>query len=183
MPTSLCENPIRSSQKKSVTDLRYLIVIWDVMFFLWLSTNTVFTGVYYDVPGYDSSLVMISSQTSTGQRCFPVRHWVTVSFLIPIFCVRNVGDTLSARCMQMLLCGNSCRFMYNPIPPFHRMRVFLFYHLGVVEYSHDHMPNKQATANSCPMDVLIWEWYFLKMWNTSLSGIAFWYFVGGYTDL
>ena len=68
MPTSLCENPIRYPLKESVPDLRYLIIIRYVIVVLWLSTHCVFTGVYYDVPGYDSSLVMISSQTSTGQR-------------------------------------------------------------------------------------------------------------------
>ena len=55
------------------------------------------TGVSHVVPGYDSSMSMISAQMHTGQRFVVVRHCVTVEFLTPFFCVRNVGYILSAR--------------------------------------------------------------------------------------
>ena len=84
-------------------ELRNLIFIWDVIVVLWFYTHTVFTGVSSDDPGYDSSLVMMSTQDLTGHRCFPVSFWVTVEFFTPLFCVLNLGDTLSARCMQPLL--------------------------------------------------------------------------------
>ena len=65
VPTYLCENPSNSSPKESVPDLRnlafilYIIVVW------WFYTYTVFTGVLSDVPGYESSIVMISAQICT----------------------------------------------------------------------------------------------------------------------
>ena len=41
--------------------------------------------------------MMISAHMFTGQRVVVVRHCVTVAFLTPFFCVRNVGETLSDR--------------------------------------------------------------------------------------
>ena len=62
-----------------------------------------FTGVLYNVTGYESIHVMILAQICTGQRCLPVCHWVTVALLMPFLCARNVGDALSVMCMQPLL--------------------------------------------------------------------------------
>ena len=98
-----------------------------------------FNGVSYDVTGYDSNLVMISDQTYTRQRCFYVRHWVTVTLLKPFFCANNVGDTLYNRCMQPMICIILCSFLYNLMPPFRRMHVCLFVplgFLGVLALSH-----------------------------------------------
>ena len=67
----------------------------------------------------------MSDQNFTRQRCFPVRHWVTVAFLTPFFCVLNFGGTLSARCRHPLLCGSLPRFLWNLIPPFRRVHVLL----------------------------------------------------------
>ena len=53
-----------------------------------------FTGATLVVPEYESSWKMISDQMFTGQRVVIVRHCVTVAFLTPFFCVRNVGETL-----------------------------------------------------------------------------------------
>ena len=153
----LYENPISSSLKDSVPGLSYLIVIWDIIFVLWFYTYTVFTGVSSDIPGYDSSLVMISAQTCTGQSCFPVRHWFTVALLTPLLWVLNIRDTLSAMCMHTIMCSSSCRFLYNLIPSFHKTNFHLLYPLGVVEYLHDLTPKKKAPAISCPMAVLKWE--------------------------
>ena len=58
---------------------------------------TVSTGVSHVVPGYESSLMIIYAQMRTSQRFVIVRHCVTLAFLKPFFCVRNVGDTLLAR--------------------------------------------------------------------------------------
>ena len=87
-----------------------MVVIWDVIVFLWFSTHTVFTGVSSDNPGYNSSLVTMSTQTCTGQIYFHVRHWGTVAFLNQFFCVLNGRDTFSARCRRLLLCGSLLRF-------------------------------------------------------------------------
>ena len=51
VPTYLWENLVRSSPKESVPDLSYLVVIWGIIFALWFSTHTVFTGMLYDDPG------------------------------------------------------------------------------------------------------------------------------------
>ena len=69
-----------------------------------------FTGVTLVVPEYESSRMMISAQMFTGQRVVVVRHCVTVAFLTLFFCVRNVGDTLSARWRIPMLWEISLRF-------------------------------------------------------------------------
>ena len=73
-----------------------------------------------------------------------------------VFWLRNVGDTLSAICMILLLCGISRCFLYNPIYYFWSMHVHLFSTLGVVEHSQDRMPNKNAPVISWPLAMLIW---------------------------
>ena len=100
-------------------------------------THTVYTGVSSNVPGYDSSIVMILSQISTVNIYLPVRHWITAASLTPLSCVCNFKYTFFARYMQPLLCSILRRFLYNLISPFRRMRVHLFSPLGVVEYSHE----------------------------------------------
>ena len=109
--TSLWENPRCSSPKVSVPDLSDLVVILDIIVVLWFVTHTVFTGVLYYKPRYEYSLMKMSALTCTRQRCFPVRHWVTVAFLTPFLCVLNVNETLSARFRRPLLCGSSRRFL------------------------------------------------------------------------
>ena len=110
---SLCEKPRRSSLKYSVTDLRYLIIIWDVILFLWLYTHTEFIRVSSDFPGYDSSIKIMSYHICTCHRLLPVRHWVTIDFLNSFLCVIKVGETLYARCMQPLSCVSSRYFLMN----------------------------------------------------------------------
>ena len=97
VPTSLCENTSLSFPKYSVPDLRDLVFIWDVISVLWWSTQTVFTGVSCVDTGYESCLIMIYAQMSIGQRFVLVYHCVTMAFLTPFLCVRNVGDNLSDR--------------------------------------------------------------------------------------
>lgn len=80
-----------------ILDLSDLFLILNVIFVLEFSIHTVFTGVSYDIPGYESSLVTMLEQICTGQRCLPVRYWVTVVFLTPFLCVQNIENTLSAR--------------------------------------------------------------------------------------
>ena len=87
-----------------------VVVVFVFCFFL-SSTQTVFTGVLRVVPEYESSRMMISAQMRTGQRFVVVRHCVTVAFLTPFFCVRNVGDTLSDRWRIPLSWENSLRFL------------------------------------------------------------------------
>ena len=128
--TSLCENLSLSSPKYSVPALSELVVRCEVIvvvvvfvfvvvvvvivfvfcFFL-SSTQTVFTGVLRVVTEYESSRMIISAQMRTGQRVVVVLHYVTVVFLTPYFCVRNVGDTLSARWRIPLLWESSLRFL------------------------------------------------------------------------
>ena len=69
------------------------------------------TGVLSYVTGYGCSLVMMSDHICTGSLCLPVRHWVTVSFLTPLFFVLDVGETLSSRWMIPLLCVSSSSFL------------------------------------------------------------------------
>ena len=88
-----------------------LVVIWYVIVVLWFSNHTMFTGMFYDDPGYESSLVTMSAQTCTGQRCFYVRHWVTVVFLTPDLYVLYVGETFFNRSMYPLLCGSLRSFL------------------------------------------------------------------------
>ena len=64
---------------------------------LWCSTQTVFTVVSHVVPGYESSMMIISAHIRIGHIFLVVRYCVTVAFLTPFFCVQNIGDTLSAR--------------------------------------------------------------------------------------
>ena len=66
VPTFFFENPSLSSQKEIVPDLRDLVVIWEVIYVLLFSTQTVLTGVSCVVPGYGSSLMMISAQMRNG---------------------------------------------------------------------------------------------------------------------
>ena len=70
-----------------------------------------FAGVSRVVPEYDSSRMMISVQMRTDQRVVVVRNCVTVEFLTPFFCVRNVGETLSARWRIPLSWDNSLHFL------------------------------------------------------------------------
>ena len=107
MPTSLCDKPRWSSPKERAHDLSVLVVIRDVIVVLELLIHTVLTGESAGVSEYKSNLVMMPVQILTRQRYFPVCKWVTVEFLTPFFCVRNIGDNLSARCMILLLCVSS----------------------------------------------------------------------------
>ena len=70
-----------------------------------------FTGVARVVPEYESIQMMISDQMRTGQRVVAVYHCVTVAFLKPFFCVRNVEETLSAIWRIPLLCESLQRFL------------------------------------------------------------------------
>ena len=142
-------------------DLSDLFFIWDVIVVLWFSTHDFFTGVFYDDSGYESIIVMMPTKTCTGKRCFPVRHWVTVVLLTPFFCILNIGETLSARCMHHLLYNSLCCLLYNLMYPFRRMRVHFFFPLGVVEYLHDRITKKKDPGTSCLMVILRCEYFFL----------------------
>ena len=87
---SLYDKPSCYYLKESVPDLIYLFS-FDMLLFLFY-THTVFTGVSSDVPGYDSNIDMMSSHICTRHESFPIRHWVTVAFLTPFFCVLKAGD-------------------------------------------------------------------------------------------
>ena len=183
VPTSLCENTSLSLPKESVSYLRDSVVIWYVIAVWWWSTQTMFTSVSHVVPGYVSSLMMISAQMRIRQSFVVICHCVTVAFLTLFLLVQKVGDTLSARCRIPFSCGSSWPFLYNLIYLFWRMRVNLFSPLGVVNYSQDHMSNKNAPTISSTMSVFIWVLVCLYMWSTILDGIYFWYFVVVYRDL
>ena len=73
------------------------------MLVLDFSTHTMLIGYSLDVPGYKSSPVIIYDHIHTRKMCLPVRHWVTVAFLTPFFCVRNIVDTSYYKCMGPLL--------------------------------------------------------------------------------
>ena len=118
VPTSLCENPSLSSLKESVPALSEFFAICEVIVVLWRSTQTVFTGVTIVVPEYESSRMMISAQMFTGQRVVVVRHCVTVAFLTLFFCVRNIGETLSARWRIPMPWETSLRFQLKHMSPF-----------------------------------------------------------------
>ena len=66
--------------KESVTDLRDLVVILEVISILGCSTQTVFASVSRVVTGYQSSMTMMYAQIRTGQRFVVVRHCVNVAF-------------------------------------------------------------------------------------------------------
>ena len=51
------------------------------------STKTMSTCGSSDVSGYDPSIVMISYQICTEQRCLLVCHWVTIALLTNLLCV------------------------------------------------------------------------------------------------
>ena len=107
----LCENPSRSSPKESAPDISVLIVILYVIIVLELSTQTVSTAALSDVSGYDYSLEIISSQIHNKQRCLSVCHWVTVTVLMELLCVWNVGEIFYARWKRQLLCEISWFFL------------------------------------------------------------------------
>ena len=109
--TSLCENMSLSLPKESVPDLRYLVVIWEVISVLWCSTQTAFTGVSRVVSGYGSCMMIISAQMQTRNSFVVVLHCVTVAFFSMFFWVWNAGDNLSSRCRIPLLCVISQRFL------------------------------------------------------------------------
>ena len=77
-----------------------------------------FTGVSRVVPEYESSRMMIYAQMRTGQRVVAVRHYVTVAFLTPFFCVQNVGEILSARWRIPLLWEGFSAFSVKTYIPF-----------------------------------------------------------------
>ena len=172
---SLWENPRHSSPNESVPILSNLIVIWDVIVVLWIFTHTVLTGVLFDDPGYDWSCVMISYRTCTGQRYFPVHHWVTVTFLTPFICVLNFGVALSSRCMHSLLCIIMCCFLLRFFSPLFGIHVQLFSPLVVVKYSHDCMLKKRIL-------VLVVQWLFPGWSAVSYKcGTLVWHFLLYYT--
>ena len=111
VPTSLCENNSLSLPKESVPDLSEFFVICEVIVVFKSSTQNVFTGVSHVVPEYESNRMMNFAHMRTRQRVVVVRHCVTVAFLTLFFCVRNVGETLSARWMIPLSWDNSLRFL------------------------------------------------------------------------
>ena len=114
VPTPLCENTSLSFPKEGVPDLRYLSFIWEGIDVLWCSTQTVFSSVSRVVPGYEFSMMSISNQMPTGQRFLAVCNCVTVVFLTPFFCVRDVGYALSDRWKIPLSCGGSAYvFLYS----------------------------------------------------------------------
>ena len=86
-------------------------------------THTVFTKVLSNVSQYELILVILLSQIHTMQRWFTVKHWVYVTFLKPLFCVQNVGDTLSENFIQPLMCSSSCHFLQNLMLPLRRVCV------------------------------------------------------------
>ena len=103
--SSFCENPSFYFPMESVPDIMDLVVILEVIAVWWFSTQTVFAGVSPDVPGYESSQMMISAQMRTGKSFVVVCRCVNVAFLNPFFWVPNVGDTLSSRWRILLPCG------------------------------------------------------------------------------
>ena len=133
VPKSLCENTSIYSPKERVSELRDLVVMWEVIAVFWCSTQTVFTGVSRIVPGYEFIRMMIYTQVRTGKRVVVVHHFVTVAFLNPFFWVRNVGETLSARWRIPLLCESSRHFLQKLISPLWKMRVHLSSPFGVVD--------------------------------------------------
>ena len=92
-----------------------------------------------DVPGYESSIEMMSPHIFTVHRLLLVHHWVTVALLTPLFCVMEVGETFSDRWMQPLLFVSSWRFGENLMLPFCWIRVCLASLLEVIDYSRDRM--------------------------------------------
>ena len=91
IPVSLCQRKVCSTSAIWLSCERWL------MFCFWSSNQNVFTGVSRVFPEYESIRMMISAHMHTGQRVTAVWHCVTVAFLNLFFCVRNVGETLSAR--------------------------------------------------------------------------------------
>ena len=79
------KNPSLSSSKESVPDLRYVVVVLEVIAVLLFSTHTLFIGVSCVFPVYESSLMIFSAHMRTGQRFVVVHHYVTVAFLNPSF--------------------------------------------------------------------------------------------------
>ena len=102
-----------------------------------------FNGVSSDVPWYEYSLEMMSAHICTRHRRLTVHHRFTVAFWTPLLCVLNSGEIFSARWMRPLLCMSSWNFLKNLMSPFQRMRFSSTSSLGVVDYSHDRMPNKK----------------------------------------
>ena len=98
-------------QKRKVCLPLVNFFICEMIVVFWRSTQTVFTGVSHIVTEYKSSLMMIYAQMRTGKRVVVVRHYVTLSFLTPFFCVRNVRETLSARRRIPLSWESSLRFL------------------------------------------------------------------------
>ena len=110
VPNSLCDNPSLSLPKDSVPALSDSLSFVRWSFFLKLYPDHVHLCVTH-VPEYESSRMMISSQMCIGKRVVSVRHCVTVAFLTPFFCMRNVWETLSARWRISLLWEISLRFL------------------------------------------------------------------------
>ena len=163
VPTSLCKNLSRSSTKESTPFLNFLTFIWDVIIDFDLYTQYVLTGVLSGVYGYDYNLEMISPNICTRQRCLTICHWFTVSFLVPFFCVWNIGKTLYIMWTRPLQCLISRIFLLKMIYHLCMMHVCFAFPLGVVEYSHGRIPKNKYPSMIWPMDMLRWELYFLYM--------------------
>ena len=130
VPNYLCVNPSISSPKESVPDLSDLVVIWEMIFVFWSSTQTVFTSVSRVVPDYESSLMKIYAHIRTGQRVVAVRHYT----FNPVFMCAECRGNLIRQMEDPIVLGNFAAFSVKT-SPFWRIRVHLSSPLGVAEYS------------------------------------------------
>ena len=129
--TFLCDNPRISSPKEIITDLSFLIVIWDFIVVLDFSTHTVLIGYMYYVSGQESSLVIISAHIRTCRRSLNVFHcieypnYVHFNRLLIIWGLPCMQDKPGCLCLYLChLCGSSdmpmCYVLWNSCVPCRR---------------------------------------------------------------
>ena len=109
----------------------------------------------------------------TGQRVVAVRHCVTVAFLDPFFMCAECRGNLIIHIYYPTVVGKFAAFSVKMYISFLKYTLEFVPPLGVVEYSQDRMPKINAPAISSPMAVFKCVFVSLKMWMTSITGIAF----------
>ena len=119
VPNSLCEIPVSPIQSRVCLISGMGCTLREDFCFAMLYLDYVHGCVTYcswvlvqlDYPGYYSSLMVISALMNTEKRVVVVRHFFTVEFLTPFFCVWNIWETLSSRWRIPLSCGTLRSFL------------------------------------------------------------------------
>ena len=119
VPTYLCDNPRRSSQKESVPDLKFFIIVWNVMLFLDFPPIMCWSGTHMMSLGRTPVLWWYRPILSPGRSvCMYSTFYVSWTLGIPCLpsvcgCCCSSAHIISCRTWCHPSAG--CVFVYYPL--------------------------------------------------------------------